>query len=561
MEQLKKQLLIIDEDYLIQISNRGIVNRSLREISEIQIEINLENEVLQAYFSDDTNVVIRESLNNYQCSCPSRSICKHVIMALMKSKEVLGQVEEIEEVKISSFDYLLDFNAEKLIRQFGKTTFNDVLYTVMMGSSVEIEITTMLNLYFPQQGITLRFLPDSDLKQSTCTCKEVNCRHRLEAIMQYQKFCNGSLNYEMVVDENEISGHILPIVDELINEIFMIGLVRLSKEYALKCAQFAVMCHGAGFANFERILNRIEAELNFYLQKSANFNKMRLLLDLAQMVQMCHAFEGSDSINRQQLAGRFKKRYMELPQITVVGLGSQPWYSKSGYCGISASFYCPELERVLTYNVSRPTESLQQALKMLEQIKKTQMIWQISSTLESLSKCAICLTSSKISEDGRISTSEKTEGTLLQTVNLHDHEIRKWIVKDYHKIPDLFPTDLAEQFLTTAVILVTHMDNGYFDPVSQTYLATVYDPLNHALILRIPYSKVNEIAIKNFEFMFESKIIPEALTVTLGLSQETQSIVVFPIAAWLNQEVACIASTPLFSETKKSIYAHYFKEV
>jgi hypothetical protein len=89
MLSLKEQIHSIDENYLIEIANRGIVNRALRELEELSdgdITVTLEENELNAVFADNIKVRIKGSINGFDCSCPSRTICKHVLMAVISAR-------------------------------------------------------------------------------------------------------------------------------------------------------------------------------------------------------------------------------------------------------------------------------------------------------------------------------------------------------------------------------------------------------------------------------------------------------------------------------------------
>ena len=73
----------MDDDYIIGISNKGILNRSKKDLekaSSIEYSINDDNIEFKI---DDIVCNIGEEIKNYKCSCPSRSICKHVVMSYL----------------------------------------------------------------------------------------------------------------------------------------------------------------------------------------------------------------------------------------------------------------------------------------------------------------------------------------------------------------------------------------------------------------------------------------------------------------------------------------------
>lgn len=85
MSDWQSVLQEIDDDYLIGISNKGIVKRAYKDMETIPCEISQktvfeENEV-KVHVGEET-VQIKLPLGESTCSCPSRSICRHVVQKI-----------------------------------------------------------------------------------------------------------------------------------------------------------------------------------------------------------------------------------------------------------------------------------------------------------------------------------------------------------------------------------------------------------------------------------------------------------------------------------------------
>ena len=194
MSSLIEQLRIIDDTYLTGISNMGIVNMAQKDLDASGIRVALSDGMLEASFADGTSVVITGTLSNFKCSCPSRTICKHVVMSLLSASQQVGaqsgkndsnpcQVAEPSgnedtnppqmaeqsgneddnpcQVAAHSgkFEYLLGYKQDTLIVAYGKSVYNDVLFKVMSGETCEIEESTVLILKIMDGAFTVRFLP------------------------------------------------------------------------------------------------------------------------------------------------------------------------------------------------------------------------------------------------------------------------------------------------------------------------------------------------------------------------------------------------------------------
>jgi hypothetical protein len=82
----KERLTDVDDDYLIGISNKGIVKRAYKDKEDTAAEIgNIDVEV-DVRVGEET-VTVCFPLGESKCTCPSRSICRHVIQAILTLRE------------------------------------------------------------------------------------------------------------------------------------------------------------------------------------------------------------------------------------------------------------------------------------------------------------------------------------------------------------------------------------------------------------------------------------------------------------------------------------------
>ena|GEM_PF-3365976 len=564
MASFKEQITIIDEAYLTGISNRGIVNRAQKDLAGSGVSFTVTDTMLEASFADGAVVKITDSLSNFVCSCPSRTICKHVIMALIKASESAGDqaagASGGEPEFSGGFDYLLEYTQDSLVKEYGKTAYNDVLHKIMSGETCDMEEGSLLIVKIMNAAFTVRFLPSASVAESVCSCKMKNCRHRLEAIIQYSRHKTGKLEFELIKADSSVNAGIIPHVSRFIEDIFRIGLIRLPAEYAEKCTQFAVLCHGAGFAIFERLFETCGRELTLYEQKSASFNKNVLIRNLTRIYQICGEIQRGGAEAAAALAGKFKRQYMELSKLRVLGLGAYPWYAKSGFCGVTAVFYAPELGQTLTFTSFSPSRH---PVNESEASRGIEQIWRLGSTLNlpisigAVSKGELSLLGAKISDNGRLSSSENTTASLLSAQAGWDEGI---VFDDFSQIKNLFSSETDSPRMVYAVLKISGLGKGSFNKVTQTYAVQLADKFENNLSLTIRYAKINETAILNFEYMERNSLIPDAVTVSIAIQDGSFQAAIFPIAVRINGESKNIGEEKLFSLSEKSEYAKFFED-
>lgn len=79
-------LSAVDDDYLVGISNKGILKRAYKDKEEGGYRVVSADEEAVVEVGGET-VRIRNPLAESQCSCPSRSICRHVVLGIIVLKE------------------------------------------------------------------------------------------------------------------------------------------------------------------------------------------------------------------------------------------------------------------------------------------------------------------------------------------------------------------------------------------------------------------------------------------------------------------------------------------
>ena len=139
LERLNSYINSLDEDYLIGISNKGIVKRANKDLEKLEsIEYDIKDDYIE-FKIDDITCSVNEEVQKYKCSCPSRTICKHIIMCylyIMNNKEkIFGEIkeecneEQLEEDKIETKEFirLKEYNIENIKKNIGEKALVDII--------------------------------------------------------------------------------------------------------------------------------------------------------------------------------------------------------------------------------------------------------------------------------------------------------------------------------------------------------------------------------------------------------------------------------------------------
>lgn len=86
MDNWKTLLADLDDDYLIGIANKGIVKRAYKDKEEGKYQVLSTGESAEVSVGGE-RVSIRFPLGESRCSCPSRTVCRHVVLGILALRE------------------------------------------------------------------------------------------------------------------------------------------------------------------------------------------------------------------------------------------------------------------------------------------------------------------------------------------------------------------------------------------------------------------------------------------------------------------------------------------
>ena len=207
--QWKQALDAADDDYLAGLANKGIVKRAYKELPDTQADITEEESGFLVKMGD-VSCSLALPLGSSRCSCVSRSICKHIIIGILKVRDYLkeqktegqdcrdgqaaaeggageegetaaeGKAEEKKEAPV--FSEAASFPLEKAKKAMGSRRFRTLAESVRLGVEPKITVTSVITVEWPDTGTKVKLL--EPLAYSSCSChKKEICPHRAEAIV------------------------------------------------------------------------------------------------------------------------------------------------------------------------------------------------------------------------------------------------------------------------------------------------------------------------------------------------------------------------------------------
>ncbi|GED56506.1 hypothetical protein ABER61_04700 [Brevibacillus formosus] len=489
-------IALCNEEYLIKYANKGIYNRSIKEMEKgMTVSYEFGDDYVECALSDDSVCRLHANIDRFSCSCPSDKICKHVIIAIVYYAENHLQAgaeteEELETYK-PDFSWLLQLQPSHISKAFTPAQLEEVLFRLDYFEEMDIVETSFLTMTLRTQDISVSFDSESEIGKSMCTCKaKGNCLHKLEVILRYRAMHQLQDREQLQASVTDVSYEtdVVAEAKALIAEILGIGLAKLSQTICTRLELLAIAAHNGNLPSVEKDIRGIHGELNLFFQRHVKFSTEALLDRLSRVYLSLLALERTDHIEvKKQLLGSFKSKYHMVPQLSLYALGANPWETRSGYKGITYYFYSLSDQRIYTYTEARPVyyEGISFSFK---DSYKGKVPWGGLISMEELSHSQVILTQAKTNREQRLSSSEETQLTIVPRDNIEELDLGKVLVRDWSSdwkdaAGDMFETALDSVFLLKA----KKFNQVDFDQKTQQLILTIEDEQCDSLPLSISY--------------------------------------------------------------------------
>ncbi|WGV57170.1 hypothetical protein QIH01_16850 [Brevibacillus brevis] len=489
-------IALCNEEYLIKYANKGIYNRSIKEMEKgMSVSYEFGDDYVECALSDDSVCRLHADIERFSCSCPSDKICKHVIIAIVyyaqNHLQAGAETEEEQETYKPDFSWLLQLQPSHISKAFTPAQLEEVLFRLDYFEEMEVVETSFLTMTLHTQDISVSFDSDSEIGKSMCTCKaKGNCLHKLEVILRYRAMHQLQDREQLQASVTDVS-YETDVVTEakaLIAEILGIGLAKLSQTICTRLELLAIAAHNGNLPRVEKDIRGIHGELNLFFQRHVKFSTEALLDRLSRVYLSLLALEKTDHTEaKKQLLGSFKSKYHMVPQLSLYALGANPWETRSGYKGITYYFYSLSDQRIYTYTEARPVyyEGISFSFK---DSFKSKVPWGGLISMEELSHSQVILTQAKTNREQRLSSSEETQLTIVPRDNIEELDLGKVLVRDWSNgwkdaAGDMFETALDSVFLLKA----NKFNQVDFDQKTQQLILTIEDEQSHSLQLSNSY--------------------------------------------------------------------------
>ncbi len=542
MADWEKRIQEADDDYLTGLSNKGTVKRAYKDLDGENPRMEQKDGEIVVKLKEET-CTIRMPLGESSCTCPSRSICRHIVTSVLWLRRELAAAEKAEKEPSSEtgentpdapsepgegtenkpdafpppkekeeksarsrFQEFSQMPADRLRKLCGPSRFRKFLAHVRAEGLPPVEATSIVTVEIPWEQVTVKLL--EPLKHSSCTCKSRElCAHKAEALLVWQLLSgictlpelDGMQKAEERLDRDQVR-ETCRSVKAALEEQFGTGLSRQSPDVSESLERLAVISHRAGLADMERLLREAALDYQQYFHRLSVFREEELMDRLLNIYFLAERMEEEEDPERlQSMAGRFRDTYEPAGRLHLMGMGARSFAGGSGYDGEIFYFLDLEKRRFLTWTDARPTFYEGNQKRAQAAVKNGPAPWGLNVGRQQLPELEIELRDAKLAFGGRLSASQETRGEILGPKTLRPEAVRGMIVRNYERLVELCFSEKEERKEHLALLEAARWDETFFDRVKQRFSWKIYDREGRSLSISLQYTKEEELTIRLLE--------------------------------------------------------------
>lgn len=529
-EKLRAALAAADDDYLVGLSNKGTVNRAKKDLEKQTPTAEAAGEMMVVTMGDET-VMLTAPLGGSMCSCPSSSMCRHRISAILWLRDQAGTPAPREP----EFEELKAYPAERLAKQLGVKRLSSVLFRHRSGSGPFIDESTVIRVELPWYPEVVRLL--EPIEHSTCSCRSKSfCVHRAEALLFWQ-LKKGIVSPESLEPKEEQGPDpeqtrgVCTAVCQMLTEQLTIGLSRMPEEVLDTVERMAALSHTAKLPDLERALRNLHGEYAACFSHSATFREFALMERLGRAYRLAFAMEHADAEKLRSLAGVFRDEYIRREDLKLYLLGLREYTGRSGYGGTIYYFYERDNGAFYTFRDLRPDYYETRGRR------QDPAPWDMPCTLRKAWNCALDLKAPRVNESGTISASKETQALFLGSAKPWLVVQNEHICRDFTGLLERSTPNLRE-IDRLVVLKPKRVELLRFDRVEQRFAMDLYDENGRDVRLEVKYSEKESGVIGMLEGL-EKQVrggIPAPVFFGI-LSREDARIKFYPIEYFTDWEV------------------------
>lgn len=528
MKDWKTILAAAEDDYLAGLSNKGILKRAYKDMETEQALIKNTDDVIEVSVGGET-VLIADPLGKSSCSCPSRSICRHIIQAILTARQGCSSIsgERTAAEEKDGYEKIMteikEYPFKNLVKVLGKRELLKAAQQVQENREPQISYSAVVTVALPED-YTVKLL--SPLEYSSCTChKKELCVHKAAAILWCQLkadvITEGTI-LEQVEKQTEYDlqevHKAAEQIKELLEELLNTGLSRTSPEAPQYFERLAVISHNAGLARFEGYCRALGDSYDNYFKRKASFRAGQLMEQFARLYKRADALcRAENQKTAADYAGEFRTQYLPVGELNLTAVAREHFSGQTGYEGETIYFLEENTKEWYTYTSAKP--NFYETGKHKVHMEKAQAPWNINVSLENLAEYRIRLNGARCDGRHRLSSTQDTKGELIEKRKLSKRLLQGNYYEDFQKLyferininGRAFLSEQEDGEEQDSQLLLVMVNPNSFEPAcfsktEQKLTLPLLDGAGRRLLVEVPYSKKEESDIRYLERITKKKI-------------------------------------------------------
>lgn len=554
---LLEQLSRYDDDAWAALANRGLVRRARKDLEGSDPTLTDTGDSVVVQLGTHSVTFDAAGPQHARCSCPSAVACQHLVAAGIwlaeqtpqgttsrpPSEGPLGGASDAVPTGEAApspvggdglHAELMAFTTADLVAHAGKAghrwahqfaadadLVDDVSITA--GQQVLVTLSSPRVAFRYMGGGVGSLVPDARLPAVE--------KYQVAVVLLYQRAHGAEpeaptpLPGRAATDDSlgDSRTRLRATTSRLLTDVVRLGLSHLSPAVHERFETVAVWAQGASYPRLALLLRRLANQVELLLARSAEADEQRLLDDVALAFALVNALEvaAGQGAAPAHLVGAARNRYDVVRRLELVGLGSLPWRSGSGYHGLTTVFWWPQEQRFVSLTDARP-ESVRGWDPRSRHTASGP--WQGLVSPAAAGGARLALTSAQLSASGRLSGVESTQA-LVTPLDGADLVASLPVVTQWQSLES--PLRARAGLLSTpdplrdwVVLQPSGVDPARFDPVTQRLTWPLRDAAGETVTLRLGYTPFAAAAVRRLEALTPADLDDALVVCRLALSRD-----------------------------------------
>ncbi|MFO0946817.1 MAG: hypothetical protein U1D30_12870 [Planctomycetota bacterium] len=369
----RPDLTSLTDEQLIHASNRGLFNRSRRELDESSVTANVTETDgwLQLSWSDDAvcSFPPGSSLRGGRCTCAALDICRHLVRSCLLLRDRSSKIEEPSDTRSgdpSARDVSLDLlrlDESTFVARYGQRAIDRARRRLVENIGSWKVNDGSREVQFSRPEVRVHFPLFGNESSVSCSCREPQpCSHLLPALLLLRGETPSASPTSVDPGLSESRRHSEDRLYRLLQELLRVGLDGLSPGWLESARSVTIELEKVGLTKPAYLLSALEREVaaDSIHSGRADPNRRRWLL-AALFLRLFfarneRANEHAANTGGDDLVTELRARYWDGGPRAFLALGCSGWWTDD-LVGMTVHLMDEQSQEIVTVGTARPRDT------------------------------------------------------------------------------------------------------------------------------------------------------------------------------------------------------------